>query len=204
MEKTPARSAAQRLRARLSAAPTAANPSRKSQKKKRRRANGEGNVYKRGSTYTVRVTLGYELRNDKAVAITATKGGFVTQRAAIEFIPTLKAQGKASSGKQERNALDYSQITFNELYEKLIERHAQRVVKSTMNCYKAAYKYFADVYEIPFAELNTEDWQLCIDDCPKGVRTKQNMKALGTLMYKLAAELRVFGLSTQTDFASLV
>ena len=30
------------------------------------------------------------------------------------------------------------------------------------------------------------------------------MKALGTLMYKLAAELRVFGVNTETNFASLV
>lgn len=173
-------------------------------KKKRRRANGEGNVYKRGNTYTVRVTLGYELRNDKAVAITATKGGFATQRAAIEYIPTLKAEGKSSSAKQERHAQDYSQITFDALYEKLIDRHAKRVDKSTMGCYTAAYKYYSDIYEIPFAELNTEDWQLCIDDCPRGLRTRQNMKALGTLMYKYAAELRVFGLNTNTNFASLV
>lgn len=172
-------------------------------RRKRRRANGEGNVYKRGGTYTLRVTLGYELCDGKSRAIVATKGGFATQREAIAYIPTLKAEGRPDTHRTA-HAQDYSKITFAELYEKLIDRHAQRVGKSTLNCYKAAYKYFSDVYALPFAELNTEDWQLCIDDCPQGLRTRQNMKALGTLMYKLAAELRVFGLNTQTDFASLV
>lgn len=172
-------------------------------RKKRRRANGEGTIIKRGGTYTVRVTLGFELRDGKARPIFATKGGFATQREAVEYIPTLKAEGRTGE-RRTAHGQDYSKITFAELYDKLIERHAQRVGKSTLNCYKAAYKYFADVYALPFAELNTEDWQLCIDDCPQGLRTRQNMKALGTLMYKLAAELRVFGLNTGTDFASLV
>lgn len=145
------------------------------------------------------------MRDDgKARPIFVTKGGFRTQREAMEYIPTLKAQGKPSGKASESRHTDYSAITFDELYQRLIERHAQRVSKSTLNCYKAAYKYYADIYAMPFAELNTEDWQLCIDDCPQGLRTRQNMKALGTLMYKLAAELRVFGLNTQTDFASLV
>lgn len=172
-------------------------------RKHRRRANGEGTIIKRGATYTARVTLGYELRDGKARPVFATKGGFATQREAMEYIPTLKADGRPGARKAAHGQ-DYTKITFAELYDKLIERHAQRVGKSTMNCYKAAYKYFSDVYALPFAELNTEDWQLCIDDCPQGLRTRQNMKALGTLMYKLAAELRIFGVNTKTDFAALV
>lgn len=170
-------------------------------KKRRRRANGEGTVYKRGSTYTARVIFGYEMRGERAVAIKRDVGGFKSMREAYAKIPEIRAEGIK---KRTVHGVDYSKITFNELYNKLIERHAKRVTKSTLQCYTSAHKYYADIYGLPFTDLNTEDWQICIDDCPRGIRTKQNMKALGTLMYKMAAELRVFGVNTETDFASLV
>lgn len=171
-------------------------------KKKRRRANGEGTVYKRGSTYTARVIFGYEAKTDgKIKVLKRDVGGFKTMREAYAKIPEIRAEGMQ---KRTVHGVDYRKITFEELYQKFIERHAKRVTKSTLQCYTSAHKYYSDIYGLPFADLNTEDWQLCIDDCPHGIRTKQNMKALGTLMYKLAAELRVFGVNTDTDFASLV
>ena len=174
----------------------------KQEKKRRRRANGKGTVYKRGSTYTARVIFGYETRPDGRVkALKRDVGGFKTMREAYAKIPEIRAEGIK---KRPVHGVDYSKITFEELYQKFIERHAKRVTKSTLQCYTSAHKYYADIYGLPFADLNTEDWQICIDDCPHGIRTKQNMKALGTLMYKLAAELRVFGVNTETDFASLV
>lgn len=174
----------------------------KQEKKRRRRANGEGTVYKRGSTYTARVIFCYETRPDgRIIAIKRDVGGFKTMREAYAKIPEIRSEGIK---KRPVHGVDYSKITFEELYQKFIERHAKRVVKSTIQCYTSAHKYYTDIYDLPFADLNTEDWQICIDDCPHGIRTKQNMKALGTLMYKMAAELRVFGVNTKTDFASLV
>ena len=169
----------------------------KQEKKRRRRANGEGSVIRRGKSYSIRITTGWTLKDGRAVQQFAEKGGFKSQKAALEYMPKLREEAT-------RPHSSYEKITFEELYDKLIERHAKRVSKSTIGCYVSAHKHFSEIYSIPFAELNTEDWQLCIDDCPNGIRTKQNMKALGTLMYKLAAELRVFGVNTETNFASLV
>lgn len=169
----------------------------KQEKKRRRRANGEGSVIRRGKSYSIRITTGWTLKDGRAVQQFAEKGGFKSQKAALEYMPTLREEAM-------RPHSSYEKITFEELYDKLIERHAKRVSKSTMGCYVSAHKHFSEIYSLPFADLNTEDWQLCIDDCPNGIRTKQNMKALGTLMYKLAAELRVFGVNTETNFASLV
>lgn len=171
---------------------------------RQQRANGEGTVFKRGKTYSLRITIGW-IKTEKGYKQRfAEKGGFCTQRAAFEYIPELKKQAAEREQKKLSRAADYSGITFEELYTKLMERDERRIKRSTINCYKSAHKYFADLYHLPFAALNTEDWQLCIDDCPHGTRTQENMKALGTKMYKLAAELRVFGLSTSTDFAKLV
>lgn len=169
----------------------------KQEKKRRRRANGEGSVIRRGKSYSIRITTGWALKDGRAVQQFAEKGGFKSQKAALEYMPKLREEAT-------RPHSSYEKITFEELYDKLIERHAKRVSKSTMGCYVSAHKHFSEIYSLPFADLNTEDWQLCIDDCQNGIRTKQNMKALGTLMYKLAAELRVFGVNTETNFASLV
>lgn len=177
-------------------------------RRRRRRSNGEGNVYQPPGckTYTARVTIGYESTENGIRPKYARKGGFQTRRDAMEYIPILKGEAKRAEKEapQIRYGVDYTSISFAELYDKLIARETKRISKSTIDCYKAAYKYYSDVHHLPFRELNTEDWQLCVDDCPKGVRTKENMKALGTKLYKLAAELRVFGLSTSTDFATLV
>lgn len=177
--------------------PMCGKPKEKKEKKKRRRANGEGSVIPRGKSYSIRITTGWTTKDGRAVQQFAEKGGFKTQKAALEYLPTLREEAL-------RPHSPYEKITFEALYDKLMERHAKRVTKSTLQCYTSAHKYFTDIYDLPFADLNTEDWQLCIDDCPHGIRTKQNMKALGTLMYKLAAELRVFGVNTETNFASLV
>ena len=174
-------------------------------RQRRRRANGEGTIIQRGKTFSARITIGWKPTSSGYTPIFAEKGGFKTQREAKEYIPTLREQATQESKEPVvRHGIDYTRITFKDLYDKLIDREAKRITKNTLNCYKAAYKYYADIYHLPFCELNTEDWQLCIDDCPHGLRTKENMKALGTKLYKLAAELRVFGLSTSTDFATFV
>lgn len=190
------------------ACPYCSTPVKQKPRTRRRRANGEGNVYQPPGckTYTARIVVAYVATPNGLRPKYARKGGFKTKRDALEYIPTLRAEAHQAEkdAPQIRHGVDYTQITFKELYDKLIAREEKRITKSTLDCYKAAYKYYADVYHLPFRELNTEDWQICVDDCPKGIRTKENMKALGTKLYKLAAELRVFGLSTSTDFATLV
>lgn len=173
--------------------------------KSRRRANGEGSVFPFRNGFTACITLGWVKGENGFQRNCARKDGFKTRREATAYLSILRAEAdqKAKEAAMRGHGADYSSITFKVLYDKLIERESKRISRDTLNCYKAAYKYYTDLQHLPFADLNTEDWQICIDDCPKGTRTKENMKALGTKMYKLAAELRIFGLSTTTDFARL-
>jgi hypothetical protein len=53
-----------------------------------------------------------------------------------------------------------------------------------MNCYKAAMAYFKPVWNLPIRDIDIDDLQECMDDCPHGKRTKQNMKAMCGLVYK--------------------
>lgn len=147
-------------------------------KKSRKRANGEGSVYKRGNTWTAVYISGWVLdEHNEAQPVKRTKGGFATKAEALAYIPTLKA------GVTTNTDLN---ITFQKLYLRWFEQHEQRVSKSTMDCYKAAYKHYKDVWGARFLDLGVDDLQDCLDCCPAGRRTRENMKALGTLLYDYA------------------
>ena len=139
-----------------------------------RRPNGSGSVYKRGKTWTASVVVGWqtEYRNAKTmrVPIRNAKGGFSTRAAAMAYIPQLRLMQKSKN------------ITFRELYELWLPTY--RKGKSTLNCYKAAFKYFVSVYDLKIKDIDIEDLQDCMDECPHGKRTKENMKALCGLLYK--------------------
>lgn len=139
-----------------------------------RRPNGSGSVYKRGKTWTASVVVGWqtEYRNAKTVRVPIRniKGGFSTRAAAMAYIPQLRLMQKSKN------------ITFRELYELWLPTY--RKGKSTLNCYKAAFKYFVSVYDLKIKDIDIEDLQDCMDECPHGKRTKENMKALCGLLYK--------------------
>lgn len=144
------------------------------ERKPKARGNGTGSVYKRGSSWTACIVLGFETDADgKIHRLTRSKSGFRTKKEALEYIPTLK---QAPSKKKSS--------TFAEMYSAWLPTH--RAGKDTINCYKAAYKYFAPVHRLNISDIDIDDLQECLDDCPRGRRTKENMKALCGLIYKYA------------------
>ena len=64
----------------------------KQEKKRRRRANGEGSVIRRGKSYSIRITTGWALKDGRAVQQFAETGGFNSQKAALEHLPTLREE----------------------------------------------------------------------------------------------------------------
>ena len=139
----------------------------------KQRGNGTGTVYKRGKTWTAFRVIGYTTTEDgKLHKTTRSKGGFRTKKEALEYLPKLtEAAGKKVP-------------TWAQLYETWKPTH--RAGKSTMDCYAAAEKHFKAVWYIPFDRIDIDDLQECLDDCPKGKRTRENMKALAGLLYKYA------------------
>lgn len=55
-----------------------------------------------------------------------------------------------------------------------------------MGCYRAAFKYFEDLWYTKVDELTVDDLQECLDECGKGRRTMENMRALMGLLMKYA------------------
>ena len=75
---------------------------------------------------------------------------------------------------------------FIEVYEEWEEKYRTKINRSTLNCYRAAKKYYEDLFDKPFCRVDLTDLQACVDNCPRGKRTRENMKALGSLLYKFA------------------
>ena len=146
------------------------------EKHTRIRGNGQGSVYKLpNGKYKAIITTGYVTdETGKRHRQTRSKV-FDKKKDALAALPVLiNAPAVAQARKRA--------TTFKELYDKWLPTH--KAGKSTLDCYKAAIKYFSDVWGIAMSDLDIDDLQECMDACPKGKRTQQNMKAVCGLIYK--------------------
>lgn len=138
------------------------------------RGNGQGSVYQLPNKRWIAVkTLGYEPGEDgKLRRVTRSKSGFKTKKEALEYLPQLSAAPRPK------------ELTFRQLYDTWFPTH--QASKSTLDCYAAAVKYYEPIWHVNIQDITVDDLQDCIDDCPKGKRTRENMKTLCGLLYKYA------------------
>lgn len=138
------------------------------------RGNGQGSVYQLPNKRWIAIrTIGYEpVEGGKKKRITRSKSGFRTKKEALEYLPKIGTEHRVRA------------VTFREIYDTWEPTH--RAGKSTMDCYKSAMKYFSPVWYFKLSDITVDDLQECMDECPKGKRTKENMKALCGLLYKFA------------------
>ena len=148
------------------------------------RINGTGTVFQRpNKTWIAMKTISYTIQEDGSKRRkTISKSGFKTKKEALEYLPFLIPSEEA---KRE--------IEFKKLYE--IWEPTHRAGKSTMDCYKAAFNWFRPIWDFHLDHITIDDLQACLDECPKGKRTKQNMKALAGLLYKFAIPRRYIDLN---------
>lgn len=144
------------------------------QRKPKSRGNGTGSVYKlpNGTWIAVKILRREIDEHGKSHRITVSKSGFKTKKDAILYLPNLNQQTK----QEKQNS-----ITFKQLFDKWEPTHKKS--KSTMDCYRAAMKHFAPVWNEPVRDITVDDLQECMDDV-SGKRTQENMKALCGLLYK--------------------
>lgn len=160
--------------------------------RRRNRGNGTGTAYQMpNKTWKAVVTLGYELdpEHHRKRRITRSKSGFRTKTEALEYLPELR---KVESVPEE--------ITFKALYDRWLPLHENKVSHSTMLCYQAAMNYYKPIWYAKMSEIKTAAMQECLDACGKGKRTQQNMKALGTLLFRYAAKNDI----VKKDYATLL
>ena len=148
----------------------------------RKRGTGLGSVFKdKNGTWIAECTIGWDDNNGKLARVRRKKRGFATKAEALAHLPELRQE----LPQQDMN------VKFKDLYSKWLDGHTEKVTQSTINCYKSAYKYFSGLYYVEVSKIRTEHLQKCIDECPHGKRTKENMKALGTSLWRYAMQLDI-------------
>lgn len=149
-------------------------PSERTQKTKAR-GNGQGSVYKRGKSWQAEYTCGWK----DGIRIKIRKSGFKTKTEALAYIPILAEEAKGNRAKTKP-------VSFKQLYDDFIPYYTPRVGATTLKTMKSAANWFSDIYSVLITELTIDDLQDCLDSCPRGKSTRENMKYLATQMYKYA------------------
>ena len=150
-----------------------------SERHARTRANGEGSVFKYRGGYRAIITVGYELKPDGKLKWLTKSMLCSTRKDAVKALVTLRIDYEKSKLEKKKPK---TSITFKALYDKWYPTH--EASKSTMDCYKAAMRYFEPIWDSKMDDIDIDDLQECVDECGKGKRTQQNMKAVCGLIYK--------------------
>jgi len=137
-----------------------------------KRGNGQGSVYKTSrGTYRAVITLGYYVDDSGKMHRRTRSVTTKLKKDAVNALTTLRESPKARQS-----------VSFRDLYQKWFPTH--RASKSTLDCYRAAFKWFSDIQFMKIDDIDIDDLQECLDSCPHGKRTRENMKSLVGLMYK--------------------
>ena len=162
------------------------------QNKKRRvksRGNGTGCAYwsSKYRYWIAQVVTGYRelppfdpenpANKKQRIPIKVTKGGFRRREDALAYCQELK------NVKPEE-----IQLTLQQVYNKWEPWYTPRVDPDTFGCYRAAFAYFKTLHNDNIRDISAADLQKCLDDCPKGHRTHQNMKCTAGLIWSFGID----------------
>ena len=131
------------------------------------RGNGTGTAFKRGSTWTAQVVIGWKVvAEDKPlVAITRSKGGFKTRDQALRFCQTLK---EGPQRQPEAPTLEQYWNTYKDgKYTKLSP--------SKQTAYRIAWKKLADISKFRIDQLTVADLQQVVDEKSTSFYTARDM-----------------------------
>lgn len=152
--------------------------------KRKSRGNGQGTAIlsKNKKSWTAVVTVGRKIVDGKFLLVRKKKSGFATKKDALAYCPKLLTEG---------NIVKKARYTLQEVYDMWEPYYEPRVGSSTMVNYQAAYKHFKDIHNIYIDAIEPEHLQECMDKCPAGKRTHQNMKVTAGLIWAYAVEHKI-------------
>ena len=150
--------------------------------KKRRvksRGNGTGTAFKRGSTWTAQVVVGWRvIAEDKPLsAITRSKGGFKTRDEALRYCPILKLgpQKPKEAPRLEHYWDTYTDTAFLDLGP------------SKQQAYRIAWNRMKDIQRTGIDQLMVSDLQAMIDKECTSYYTAKDCKTLLVNLFRIAA-----------------
>ena len=141
-----------------------------------KRGNGQGSVYKRGDTWTARITLETYKKEGKVCQKRVSKGGFATKAEAVQYLSKLTTGGDASTTP-----------TVISYWEAFRDGRMQALSESKRYAYQAAFKRLEPVALRRIGVLTVGDLQQIINDrCPTYYLAR-DVKVLLSHLFKLAA-----------------
>lgn len=148
------------------------------------RGNGTGCAYYSAKYryWIAQVVDGYREPADKTkpmIPIKKTKGGFKRREDALAYCAMVKA---------EKNKTAVINMTLKEVYDAWDPWYSPRVDPDTFGCYRAAFAHFKPLHDVNIRNISAGDLQKCMDDCPRGHRTHQNMKCTAGLLWAYAID----------------
>ena len=165
-------------------------------RRRKSRGNGTGCAYwdPVHRYWIAQVVDDYRVPADESkqmIPVKKTKGGFKRREDALAYCAKLKDQ---------KSKAPEMFLTLQEVFDQWEPFYSPRVDASTMNGYRAAFHYYGSLYTKRITEITAAELQACMDACPRGKRTHQNMKVVAGLLWKYAMDKHIV---TQVESANL-
>jgi integrase len=108
-------------------------------------------------------------------------------REIIGYYATKQEANIALANYHQKPLSPKANMTLHQVYDEWSESRFRRISKSTIDGYKASWKYLSIYKDATFRNLRTSQWQKIIDDNDNmSMSTITKIKALGTSLYDFA------------------
>ena len=156
-----------------------------------RNPNGYGSVYKlsgkRRKPFAVRITTGWD---DNGNQIFKYIGYYEKRQDALTALATYN---------ENPNKIDVN-MTFSEVFDKWRNDKYDKISRSAINGYNAAYEVSKSLHDMKFMDIKKMHMQEVINTCEKGYGTLRKIKTLYNQLFKYAMENDI----VSKDYSSFV
>lgn len=144
------------------------------ERKGRKRANGEGTVHRYRSGWRAQVVVGYKLINGVSRPVRLSKAGFGTKREALEYLETLRGEPKRQTP------------TLQALWEEYKTAAYTKLSASRQEKYRIAWPRLAAIQYTRVDLLTTADLQDVVNAKAQTYYPARDMRDLLSILFQLA------------------
>lgn len=144
------------------------------ERKGRKRANGEGSVFRYRAGWRAQIVVGYKLVDGKSTPVRRTKAGFQTKRAALEYLETLRGEPKRQIPTLQALWEEYQSAGYTKLSDSRKEK------------YRIAWPRLSAIHFTRVDLLTTADLQNTINARVQTFYPARDMRDLLSILFQLA------------------
>lgn len=145
------------------------------------RGNGQGTAYRRGTTWTASVVVGWRRPSDPSkqpIPVKRTRAGFQTKRAALEYCPTLLTGGTAKPAVAPR---------LFEYWNTYSEGEYTKLSKSKQTAYRIAWNKLKPLHDLRVDSISVDALRQTVTSACPTFYTARDCKSLLTNLFMIAA-----------------